>query len=82
MRPAPSGIDGASTEFTCICARATRGDHGEGEPARWRVKGMVEARGWMQERGGEEEGRQGVARSRSRREKPSKCRGPCIQAAR
>lgn len=46
MRPAPSGIDGASTEFTCICARATttRGHHGEGGRWRARVKGMKGAR--------------------------------------
>lgn len=60
MRPAPSNIDGASTEFTCICARATRADHGEGGRRRvqrdeggekeWAREERKEAEG---ERGGE-----------------------------
>lgn len=77
MRPAPTCIDGASTEFMCICARVTGGLVVQG----WwwwrrRTKGAKSGEG----QGAEDTER--VARSRSRREKPSKCRGPCIQAAR
>lgn len=65
MRPAPSNIDGASTKFTCICARATRGDHGEG--GRWRVQ-RDEGGGKVGVRGGGGGGWRAVGRAERSRQ--------------